>query len=340
MGVRITTGYTATASRDVTLTYKCSHCGADNRATQRLEGIGHTDLFFGKPTNPGYREDAQACLRDLMKELCKEKPSERYVDAEFDCKCTSCGKREPWAKLRYGYIKKLRVFILWVTFFSFTFFVSNVTPIPFLLSLAALIWTFCHEPMHRKRMYAQIDALPQESLPRITVDLNGVTLELAPESKSPAPAKPEPPKPEPPKPEPPKPEPPKPLSPPEPVRPAEPVRKPEPVVLPEQKQLSVLLTLNGGPKSGSRFRCREGNAVFVGRDPSRCNLPLSGYSAVSGLHCRMEITGGRLMVTDLGSTNGTFVNGTRLAPNQPASVPNGGEIRLANPECVFRVQYE
>lgn len=335
MGIKVTTGYTATAGKDVTLTWKCSHCGASNRAVQRIEGIGQTGLFFGKPTNPNYRQDAQDCLIELMKDLCKEKPSERYIDAEFSCKCRSCGKREPWAKLRYDFLKTVWKFIGYTVMFAFAFFVGDLTPIPFLIYVAAMIWAAVHKPIHKSMMLKKLDAMPAESLPRITVDLNGMELELAPESKSPAPAKPEPPKPEQPKPEPPKP-----VSAPEPVRPPEPVRKTEPVVIPEQKQASVLLTMTGGPKAGTRFRCREGNAVFMGRDTSRCNLPLSGYSAVSGLHCRVEITGGRLMVTDLGSTNGTFVNGTRLAPNQPVSVPNGGEIRLANPECAFRVQYE
>jgi pSer/pThr/pTyr-binding forkhead associated (FHA) protein len=33
---------------------------------------------------------------------------------------------------------------------------------------------------------------------------------------------------------------------------------------------------------------------------------------------------------DLGSTNGTFINSSRLSPNQPEDLHNGDEIRLGN----------
>jgi len=36
--------------------------------------------------------------------------------------------------------------------------------------------------------------------------------------------------------------------------------------------------------------------------------------AVSGTHARLEKKDGRLLVTDLGSTNGTYINERRLNP--------------------------
>jgi len=37
-------------------------------------------------------------------------------------------------------------------------------------------------------------------------------------------------------------------------------------------------------------------------------------NAVSGTHARLEKKDGRLLVTDLGSTNGTYINERRLNP--------------------------
>lgn len=49
---------------------------------------------------------------------------------------------------------------------------------------------------------------------------------------------------------------------------------------------------------------------------------------VSGQHALLEITGDTIQLTDLGSTNGTFVNGNRLTPNVPTSLEAGVAITL------------
>ena len=36
------------------------------------------------------------------------------------------------------------------------------------------------------------------------------------------------------------------------------------------------------------------------------------------------------MVTDLGSYNGTFINGQKLVPDQPQPLSSGDELRLAH----------
>jgi len=46
----------------------------------------------------------------------------------------------------------------------------------------------------------------------------------------------------------------------------------------------------------------------------------------SRVHARLQVTAGRLEVVDLGSTNGTFLNGERLVPNTPHPVAPGDEL--------------
>src|SRR5579884_1600231 len=60
----------------------------------------------------------------------------------------------------------------------------------------------------------------------------------------------------------------------------------------------------------------EDQPIVVGRDPE-CDLPLRD-SRVSWKHLRLEASNGGLKVTDLGSRNGTFINGKRL--NTPSEV--------------------
>src|SRR4051812_38387556 len=58
-------------------------------------------------------------------------------------------------------------------------------------------------------------------------------------------------------------------------------------------------------------RKKKGDTVTLGR-ASECDLVLS-HARVSGRHVEISRGGGLLLVTDLGSKNGTRLNGTKLA---------------------------
>ena len=64
--------------------------------------------------------------------------------------------------------------------------------------------------------------------------------------------------------------------------------------------------------------------VTVGRVPP-CDVVLDG-AQVSRIHARVELAGEQLLVTDLHSTNGTFVNGQRVAGSQP--LQHGAVLRI------------
>jgi pSer/pThr/pTyr-binding forkhead associated (FHA) protein len=65
----------------------------------------------------------------------------------------------------------------------------------------------------------------------------------------------------------------------------------------------------------------------LGRKES-ANCVIADDSYVSGVHCRLIATEDRLEVTDLGSTNGTFVNEARLDPQQPWKLTSGDKLRI------------
>lgn len=80
----------------------------------------------------------------------------------------------------------------------------------------------------------------------------------------------------------------------------------------------------------------EGRGEYVlGRDGSDdaapdVNLNLYGGQdlGVSRLHAALRPDRGQLLLVDLGSTNGTRLNGVRLTAQQPVRVSNGDEVRL------------
>lgn len=62
------------------------------------------------------------------------------------------------------------------------------------------------------------------------------------------------------------------------------------------------------------------------------DIDLSVYEAVekgvSRQHATLEVSEDTLMLMDLGSSNGTYINGQRLVPNQPRVLRDGDEVRL------------
>ncbi len=56
---------------------------------------------------------------------------------------------------------------------------------------------------------------------------------------------------------------------------------------------------------------------------------------VSGQHATIEIVGDEVRITDLGSTNGTFVNEVRIVPNQPTPIPQGATLTLGRSQFVI-----
>ena len=77
----------------------------------------------------------------------------------------------------------------------------------------------------------------------------------------------------------------------------------------------------------------EVREIRIGRRPD-LELPLP-YPALSGLHARLIRTDGRWQIEDLGSTNGTRIDGERLAPRQPRPIAPGAQIKLGQITVVF-----
>lgn len=80
----------------------------------------------------------------------------------------------------------------------------------------------------------------------------------------------------------------------------------------------------------------KASPVQIGRDSqnltSKSDIDLSPFNAlemgVSRSHARFERSGTRLFVRDLGSTNGTWVNGERLAVDYVHEVFHGDKIEF------------
>lgn len=90
--------------------------------------------------------------------------------------------------------------------------------------------------------------------------------------------------------------------------------------------MQVRLVVVDGPETGQSFTFHGADSFLVGRSP-KAHLVLDPRADryVSRAHCLIDIRPPRLIVNDLGSTNGTWVNGQRV---QRAVVGQGDEIRV------------
>lgn len=84
------------------------------------------------------------------------------------------------------------------------------------------------------------------------------------------------------------------------------------------------------------------NEVIVGRDPKVCQLVYPGTNReVSGVHCKIQNSNGMITITDLGSTNGTFLkSGEKLSPNTPYTLQGGQGFYLGNRDNIFVIRME
>jgi pSer/pThr/pTyr-binding forkhead associated (FHA) protein len=77
------------------------------------------------------------------------------------------------------------------------------------------------------------------------------------------------------------------------------------------------------------FRLGPGAIKTIGRSPGAEFIV--DAALVSRLHCQLTATAESLHVKDLGSTNGTFVNGKRI---QAAQLKNGDRLAVGRLELI------
>jgi pSer/pThr/pTyr-binding forkhead associated (FHA) protein len=84
--------------------------------------------------------------------------------------------------------------------------------------------------------------------------------------------------------------------------------------------------------SGMRYPVPDGGLTIGRSSDSGLHLP---DEVVSRRHARIELQGGALMLVNLNSANGTFVNGRRIE-EQP--LRDGDEIRIGRNRLVFHTE--
>jgi len=104
------------------------------------------------------------------------------------------------------------------------------------------------------------------------------------------------------------------------------------------------LHLRGADVSGRRFGVdldvanlrQRHESVLLGRDSAQCEVVLL-HETVSRRHARLGIgEDNRLVIEDLGSTNGTLIDGAALVPGVARPLEPGARLKIGDVELVVR----
>jgi ABC transport system ATP-binding/permease protein len=97
-------------------------------------------------------------------------------------------------------------------------------------------------------------------------------------------------------------------------------------------QYPHLLVIKEGPSAGKTYPL-EGIEIFIGREPT-CTLQIDS-PGVSRRHARLLFQNNQYLLEDLGSSNGTFVNGERIS--KPWLLKNGDIVSLGK---MIQLEYQ
>ncbi len=81
----------------------------------------------------------------------------------------------------------------------------------------------------------------------------------------------------------------------------------------------------------------EGHTVYIGRHED-CEIHIDDEE-ISRRHAKVTLKGFDLYIMDLGSTNGTLLNGEKLEPNVEKPLSNGDKIQLGS-NTVLKLDYQ
>lgn len=92
-----------------------------------------------------------------------------------------------------------------------------------------------------------------------------------------------------------------------------------------------------GLLNGKTYMLTAGTPLIFGRRTEKCNVLFKNETkGISSIHCKVKWYNGKVLIKDLGSTYGTWLNeGTRLEPNKYYELPDQGVFYLGSRENMF-----
>ena len=75
---------------------------------------------------------------------------------------------------------------------------------------------------------------------------------------------------------------------------------------------------------------------LIGKKEDAVDGVITCNNAISRVHCKIVFESGKYYVVDLGSANGTYINGSKIPPNQKIQIKDKDKVQLANSEFLLK----
>lgn len=172
------------------VTYVCSKCGCQVltehivRATDGASG----GAWNRKSINENADYNASGRMTSKLLDILEERKDGQYRTAKFNCKCGKCGHKEPWSKLRYGFLTFLTVLLSIAGVFTIIGAAMIKDHVILLTTVCALLLLlasyFLYRGSNTRKMEKLTAALPEKSLPTFSQELEEVLNEAVRNSEN------------------------------------------------------------------------------------------------------------------------------------------------------------
>jgi len=91
-------------------------------------------------------------------------------------------------------------------------------------------------------------------------------------------------------------------------------------------------------KTGQAFELKKEYVMLIGSDPSKASIVIEGNNTVSRSHAEISVSAsGEVYIKDVGSRNGTEINGISINDGGVYQLASEDEIRFSNEPFVIKI---
>jgi len=172
------------------VTYVCSKCGCQvlTEHIVRATDSARDNAWNRNSINEKADYNAAGRMTSKLLDILEERKYGQYRTAKFNCKCGKCGHKEPWSKLRYGFLTFLTVLFSIAGVFTILGaamikdYIILLTAVCSLLSLLACY--VLYRVLNTRKIEKLTAALPAKSLPAFSQEFEEVLNEAVRNSEN------------------------------------------------------------------------------------------------------------------------------------------------------------
>ena len=104
----------------------------------------------------------------------------------------------------------------------------------------------------------------------------------------------------------------------------------------QDSRMFTVILCQVSPVAGRVYKAPMSRQLVIGRSSTRADLVLADDPSISGEHCRLDVRDRHMYIEDLGSHNGTYLNGQKIHTPKPLS--RGDKLKIG--KSTFTIEWQ